>query len=86
MELFSSYTGTDFLVFYAIMLLTVMFLGLWISANLRPEGRSSKVEDMEEVAVLAGGFERHAMAVSSDLMAREALTTGSKNRPAGARS
>lgn len=39
MEVFSSYTGADFLVFYAVMLLTCIFAGIWIPANLREAGR-----------------------------------------------
>ena len=80
MEIFGTYTGPDFLALYGILLTTCVIAGLWIPANLRPEGRRAGIEDMEEVAILAGGFERHAMAVSSDLMARDALTPGSKKR------
>jgi len=80
MELFGSYSGGDFLLFYVALLGACVFAGLWIPASLRPDGRRDEVEDMEEVAILAGGFERHAMAVSSDLMARDALTSGSKKR------
>ena len=58
MEIFSSYSGTDFLVFYCFMLATCVVAGLWIPANLREEGRRGEVEDLEEVAVLTGGTER----------------------------
>ena len=78
MEIFGSYSGTDFLVFYCVMLATAMFCGMWIAANLRAQGTRSEVSDMEEAAVLSGGIVRHAMAVSSDLLARKGLTTGSK--------
>lgn len=80
MEIFSSYTGPDFLVFYAVMLATCVFLGLWIPANLRPMGRRNPIEDMEEAAVLAGGIGRHSLAVCTDLMARDGLTAGAKKK------
>ncbi len=81
MEIFASYSGSDFLVFYAVMLFTCVIAGLWIPANLRPEGRGSDASlDMEEIAVLASGTDRHALAVSADLMARDALQEGEKKR------
>ena len=80
MELFGSYSGTDFLFFFGCLLAAAALAGLWIPANLRPEGRKSPVTDAEEAAVLAGGVTRHAMAVSADLMAREGLVSASKNK------
>lgn len=80
MEFFASYTGPDFLAFYAVMLITSIFAGIWIPANLRAEGRRSELREMEEVAVLAGGKNRHAAAVISDLIARDALGAGAKNK------
>ena len=39
MEIFSSYSGTDFLVFYCFMLATCVVAGLWIPATCaRPGG------------------------------------------------
>jgi uncharacterized protein (TIGR04222 family) len=77
MEIFASYSGQDFLLFYAIMLATCVLAGLWIPANLRAEGRPGEVEDLEEVAVLTGGAERLNLAVLSSLFARGALDPGS---------
>jgi len=80
MELFASYTGFDFLVFYAVMLLTCVGLGVWIPANLRPEGKRRAPADLEEIAVLTGGPRRHAYALLADLFAKGALEDAGKGR------
>lgn len=80
MEIFSSYTGPDFLAFYAVMLVTCVFLGLWIPANLREAGKRGKVDDLEEVAVLVGGAEQHAAAVLTDLYASGALAEAGEGK------
>lgn len=77
MEIFSSYSGADFLLIYAVMLATCVLAGLWIPANLRSPGRRGDELAMEEVAVLSGGLERHAQAVSADLLARGGLAAAS---------
>lgn len=85
MAIFASYTGPDFLAFYAVMLVTCVGLGLWLPAYLRPVGRKGSVEDMEEVAVLVGGAQQHSVAVLSDLFAQGALTEIRKGELAVAR-
>ena len=80
MEFFSSYSGSDFLVFYVVMLLTCVAAGLWIPANLRPQGKRGEVDDLEEVAVLTGGADRLNVAVLSSLFAKGALESGEKKR------
>ncbi len=80
MEFFSSYTGGDFLAFYAVMLVTCIFAGIWIPANLRAEGRRGEVTEPEEMAVLAGGRNRHAQAVTTDLIARGGIAPASKGK------
>lgn len=80
MEFFSSYTGADFLVFYAVMLATCVAAGLWIPANLREPGRRGQVENLEEVAVLSGGHERHTAAILAELFTRGALTEADKGK------
>ncbi|MEE4199091.1 TIGR04222 domain-containing membrane protein [Erythrobacter sp.] len=79
MELFASYTGPQFLIFYAIMLATCVFLGLWIPASLREEGRPGSLENAEEAALLAGGIDRLNMAVLSALFAKGAAGPGGKH-------
>ena len=80
MEFFASYSGSQFLAFYGMMLATCVAAGLWIPAVLRPEGRRASLSDMEEVAVLSGGAERHATAVLSSLFAKNALDQSDKYR------
>lgn len=80
MEIFGSYSGTDFLFFYAAMLVTCVFAGLWIPAVLKPVGRYNRIEDVEEIAVLAGGSERHASATLSSLFAKGALERAGKHK------
>ncbi|MEM7700306.1 MAG: TIGR04222 domain-containing membrane protein [Pseudomonadota bacterium] len=80
MNLFETYTGADFLAFYAVMLLTSVGLSLWIPANLRNEGRLREVDDPEELAVLAGGKKRYTLAVLADLFAQGAIGAADKRR------
>ncbi|KEO91686.1 hypothetical protein EH31_03165 [Erythrobacter longus] len=80
MEIFSSYSGAGFLGFYALMLATCVAAGFWIPANLRPLGKRSEVEDLEEVAVLNGGADRLNLAVLSSLFAKGALTSGNSKK------
>ena len=80
MEFFSSYSGSDFLLFYGLMLVTCIAAGLWIPANLRPEGKRSDVRDVEEIAVLSGGADRLSVAVLSSLFANGSLREGAKGK------
>ena len=82
MQLFETYTGADFLAFYAVMLLTCVGLGVWIPANLRPEGRKTRVDDPEEIALLAGGAQRHALTVLADLYVQGAIDKATKAKVA----
>ena len=79
MQLFETWTGADFLAFYAVMLVTCLGLSLWITANLRPAGRKVKLEDPEEIALLAGGAERHALTVLADLYVQGAIDRAKKS-------
>ncbi|MEL7319869.1 MAG: TIGR04222 domain-containing membrane protein [Pseudomonadota bacterium] len=78
MNLFETYTGADFLAFYAVMLATCVGLGLWIPANLRPQGRKGSLEDPEEIALLSGGAQRHALTVLADLYVQGAIEKSKK--------
>ena len=80
MEFFTSYTGSDFLAFYCVMLATSVLAGIWIPAFLREEGRRGELSDLEEIAVLAGGAKRHVHAVTSSLFAKNALAEASKHK------
>jgi uncharacterized protein (TIGR04222 family) len=78
MELFSSWTGSDFLLFYAGLLGFACVAGWWIPARLRAPGRHGAVDDPESVAVLVGGCERLADSVLADLCTRGALIAQGK--------
>lgn len=85
MQLFETWTGSDFLAFYAVMLVTCVGLSYWISANLRPEGRKASLEDPEEIAMLSGGAQRHALAVLADLYVQGAIDQTKKAKVAVSR-
>ena len=75
MELFSSWTGSDFLQFYIMLLGLSAIAAWWIPGQLRPEGRASDPLDAEDLAVLGGGRERLADSLLADLFARGGLAS-----------
>ena len=80
MELFSSWTGSDFLLFYAGLLALACLAAWWIPANLRAPGRHGTPDDLESVAILAGGSARLADSLLVDLYVRGAVTTLANGR------
>ncbi len=80
MEIFASYSGFDFLVFYFMMLITCVFVGLWIPANLRPEGTRADLTEVQDIALLSGGKERHATALMAQLYAQGGLAEAENKR------
>lgn len=85
MEVFGSYTGSDFLLFYAGLLAAAGVATLWIPGWLRAEGRFASTLDTEETAYLAGGAQRLAQATVADLYAAGALSPGGTGKLAVAR-
>jgi uncharacterized protein (TIGR04222 family) len=73
MELFSSWTGSDFLSFYIMLLGASMLAAWWIPAHLRADGRLSESPDAESTALLAGGRTGYTDSVIADLYARGGL-------------
>jgi uncharacterized protein (TIGR04222 family) len=73
MELFSSWTGSDFLSFYIMLLGASMLAAWWIPAHLRAVGRRSDSPDAESIALLAGGRAGYTDSVIADLYARGGL-------------
>ena len=73
MELFSSWTGSDFLSFYIMLLGVSTLAAWWIPFHLRAEGRASDSTDAEGIALLAGGRTSHTDCVIADLYARGGL-------------
>lgn len=80
MELFSSYTGADFLAFYLILLVTCVAASFWIPVNLRPRGTAHELDEAEEMAVLVAGPKRHAHTVATDLMVQGGLANASSGK------
>lgn len=80
MELFSSWTGSDFLLFYIMLLGFAAVAALWIPANLREPGRRGAFADFESVAMLAGGWPRYTDSLLADLYVRGQLTEGEKGK------
>lgn len=70
MQLFSSWTGSDFLIFYSVLLVLASVAAWWIPSHLRDAGRSGESQDLESVALLAGGRERFAESLLADLYVR----------------
>ncbi len=76
MQLFSSWTGSDFLMFYIALLGFCTFAAWWMPAHLRRPGRRGESVDAESLALLAGGRERFADALLADLYVRGGLAPG----------
>lgn len=55
MELFSSWTGSDFLLFYMLMLGFAGVAAWWMPTRLRRYGRASIPDDPESIALLGEG-------------------------------
>ncbi|MFO6447575.1 TIGR04222 domain-containing membrane protein [Erythrobacter sp. NE805] len=80
MQLFSSWTGSDFLILYTV-LLAAGCAGAWvIPQRLRARGRAGDAPDVESAALLAGGRTRLAEAVLTDLYVRGGIVAASDGR------
>lgn len=80
MQLFSSWTGSDFLLFYSVLLAAATAAAWWIPARLREAGRRGESQDLECMALLAGGRERLAESLLADLYVRGGLAMADKGR------
>jgi uncharacterized protein (TIGR04222 family) len=80
MQLFSSWTGSDFLLFYTMLLGLATFAAWWLPAHLREPGRQGESSDLESIALLAGGRERMADSLLADLYVRGALVPADKGK------
>lgn len=73
MQLFSSWTGSDFLLFYTALLGLSILAAWWIPVQLRAPGQRGESFDAEDSALLMGGPSAHTDSVIADLFARGAL-------------
>lgn len=78
MQLFSSWTGSDFLLVYIALLVACGFAAWWLPIRLRPSGRHGESPDAEDVAMLNGGSGAHTDSLLADLLARGALAEAEK--------
>jgi len=73
-------TGGPFLTLYGVLLVATIVAGFIIPRWLRPEGRTARVTDSDQLAFLAGGAMRFADTVVARLLASRALgLAGGKN-------
>jgi uncharacterized protein (TIGR04222 family) len=80
MELFASWTGSDFLLFYSVLLGFAGLAAWWMPGLLREPGRRGSLDDLESVAVLAGGPSRLADSLLAELFVHGALAEGEKGK------
>lgn len=80
MQLFSSWTGSDFLLFYTMLLGLSTFAAWWLPTFLREPGRRGDSDDLESIALLAGGRRRMADSLLADLYVRGALVEADKGK------
>ncbi|WP_158094050.1 TIGR04222 domain-containing membrane protein [Erythrobacter tepidarius] len=76
MQLFSSWTGSSYLLFYAALLGLATLAAWLIPVYLRRPGRRSDSPDAESLAHLAGGRERFVDVLLADLFLRGGLAAG----------
>lgn len=80
MELFSSWTGSDFLLFYSVLLVFAVAGAWWMTALLREPGRRGRLEELESVSLLTGGPSRLTDSVLVELYVHGALAEGGKGK------
>jgi uncharacterized protein (TIGR04222 family) len=80
MQLFSSWTGGEFLLFYIMLLGLSGVASWWIPAQLRSSGLPRRETDPDAIALLAGGRERLLDSVIADLYARGGLGEDGKRK------
>lgn len=79
----SAMSGGFFPILYAALMLLAFLAGLVIPRRLRPVGQCRPVDDVDQLAYLAGGAARFRDAVVTGLLARKLLfLSGTRGRPA----
>lgn len=74
----STYSGTDFLIFYAAAMLAAVIAGLWLPRFLRADGRDRAAGDLE-LAWLTARSGRVTETVLARLLGRDALEPAGSN-------
>jgi len=80
MELFSSWTGSDFLLFYSVLLGFAGIGAWWIPNLLRDAGRRGSLGGLDSVAVLTGGPTRLADSALAELYVHGGLVGGENGK------
>lgn len=76
MQLFSSWTGSEFLMVYIALLGLCSLAAWWLPTRLGAGKRRGESPDAEALALLVGGPERFADSLLADLFARGGLAAG----------
>ncbi len=79
-EGFSAYSGSDFLLFYALLVVAAIVAGVWVPTLLRADGAERSVQDRYEAAFLAGGGKRVAETALAQLLAEDALAPSGERK------
>lgn len=77
---FSAYSGSEFLFFYSVMLVTALVASIWLPNILRSDGKHGMVNDHLQLAWLAAGPGRFTEAVLARLMGTGALAEAGDNK------
>ncbi|NVL89265.1 hypothetical protein HWN76_27570, partial [Escherichia coli] len=73
-------TGGPFLILYGGLLILTIIAGFTIPRWLRPEGRTPRRIDTDDLAWLAGGGTRLAETVAARLLSTRQLAMAGKNK------
>lgn len=79
-EGFSTYTGGDFLAFYALLLATAIAAGVWLPGFLRSDGSNRRVTDRYDMAYLVGGPRRVTEAALAQLVGIDAIAAAGERK------
>ena len=77
---FSTYSGSDFLWFYALMILGAVIAGVWLPAFLRSDGENRRIADRYDMAYLVGGPKRVTETALAHLLGIGALKAAIDNK------
>ncbi|MEX0341781.1 MAG: TIGR04222 domain-containing membrane protein [Erythrobacter sp.] len=79
-EGFSTYTGGEFLVFYALLVVGAIVAGVWLPGFLRADGENRRIDDRYDMAYLAGGARRVTETALAQLLGTGSLEAAGGNK------